>query len=368
MIYLDNAATSMPKPKSVASKMCWAMENCASVGRSSHRTARLAAETVFQCRLLAAELFDSRPEQVVFTMNATHGLNIAIRTLIQPGDAVVISGFEHNSVTRLLHRLHAKITVAGTVLFNQEDTVEAFKKAITDKTKAVICTHVSNVFGYILPIEEIGALCRQRNVPLIVDAAQSAGVLPISLKRLDAAFIAMPGHKGLYGPQGTGMLLCGMMPEPLMEGGTGSMSRLMEMPDFLPDRAEAGTHNVPGIAGLSAGLQFVQEQGVEHIETHERSLMQYASERLSELPSVKLYGGDKFQTGVLSFCCEDDCETIAEKLGALEIAVRSGLHCAPLAHKSAGTLRTGTVRISFSFFNKQEDVDQLFFGLRNSMK
>lgn len=368
MIYLDNAATSMPKPNSVVSKMAWAVEHCASVGRSSHKTAQLAAETVFKCRALAAEIFDADLEQVVFTMNATHGLNIAIRTLVKPGDRVVISGFEHNSVARLVHHLCADVTVAGTVLFDPEQTIEAFKRAITDETKAVICTHVSNVFGYILPIEEIGVLCRQHNVPLIIDAAQSAGVLPISMKQLGAAFIAMPGHKGLYGPQGTGMLLCGMLPEPFMEGGTGSMSRLLEMPDFLPDRAEAGTHNVPGIAGLSAGLQFIKEAGVERIEAHERSLAQYASELLSELPFAEIYAGKQFQTGVLSFRCETDCEAVAEMLGAMGIAVRSGLHCAPLAHKSAGTLSTGTIRASFSLFNKQEDVDQLFFGLRKSMK
>ncbi len=363
MIYLDNAATSMPKPPAVYEAVAWAMEHCASVGRSGHTPARLAAEAAFECRTLAGELFDCPAEQVVFTMNATHALNLAIHTLVKPGKHVVISGFEHNAVVRPLHHLGAQVHVAGRRLFDPEDTLRAFEKSITSQTGAVVCTHVSNVFGYVLPMEEIAALCRSRGVPLIVDAAQSAGVLPLSLRKLGAAFVAMPGHKGLCGPQGTGLLLCGQSPEPLLCGGTGSLSASPEMPPQLPDRAEAGTHNVPGIAGLREGLRFVR--GIlPTARAHEEKLTQYAARRLAKLPGVEVFSGAP-QAGVLSFRTGQDCERVAQALGKRGIAVRAGLHCAPLAHRSAGTDKTGTVRLGFSVFNKREDVDELIFGLRN---
>ena len=191
---------------------------------------------------------------MVFTFNATHGLNIAIKTLVKPGSTVLISGYEHNAVTRPLRAIpNVTVKAAESPLFDREAALEAFRRELTPEVDAVVCTHVSNVFGFILPIESIAALCRQRGCPLVVDASQSAGCLPLSFRELGAAFIAMPGHKGLYGPQGTGLLLCGDGAEPLLEGGTGSVSLSQEMPDFLPDRLEAGTHNIAGIAGLLEG-------------------------------------------------------------------------------------------------------------------
>lgn len=363
MIYLDNAATSMPKPPEVSAAVAWAMEHCASVGRSGHAPAHLAAEVAYDCRCLAGELFDCSPEQVAFTMNTTHALNLAIRTLVRPGDRVVISGFEHNAVVRPLHHLGAKICVAGRKLFDPEDTLQAFRQAITPETRAVICTHVSNAFGYVLPLAELAALCQSRDVPLIVDAAQSAGLLPLSMKKLGAAFVAMPGHKGLYGPQGTGLLLCGQLPEPLICGGTGSLSASPEMPPQLPDRAEAGTHNVPGIAGLREGLRFVQRLAPT-VREEEEKLLAYAAGELAALPDVEVFTGAP-RAGVLSFRTGHDCEAVARALGERGIAVRAGLHCAPLAHRSAGTEESGTVRMGISVFNKKEDVDELIFGLRN---
>ena len=247
MIYLDSGATTLQKPPMVAYRVQSAMRSCATPGRGGHVPAMRAAEAVYDCRVLAGQLFDAPPEQVVFTMNATHALNLAIKTLVRTGDRVVISGFEHNAVTRPLHHIGAEVAVAGTRLFDPEDTLESFRKAVTADTKAVVCTHVSNVFGYILPLDEIAALCRERQVPLIVDASQSAGLLPVSLRELDAAFLCMPGHKALYGPQGTGLLICGRTPETLLEGGSGSASRLPDMPPELPEHAEAGTQNVCGI-------------------------------------------------------------------------------------------------------------------------
>lgn len=359
MIYFDAAATTLQKPPEVAERVQWAMEHCASVGRGGHAPAMRAAEEVFRCRELAGALFDCRPENVVFTVNATHALNIAIRTLVKRGDRVVISGFEHNAVYRPLYALGAEIVVAGRKLFDPEAAVRAFETAVTQETKAVVCTHVSNVFGYILPVERIAAICRRRGVPLIVDASQSAGMLPVSLKKLGAAFIAMPGHKGLYGPQGTGLLLCGQMPEPLMQGGSGSLSKNPEMPPFLPDGAEAGTHNVSGICGLAEGIGFVARQGVGELCAQERHLKELTADRLREIEGIRVFESSDSQSGVLSFTVDGlDCEDAASRLAEQNVCVRAGFHCAPLAHESAGTWDTGTIRLSFSAFNTQEEVER----------
>ena len=224
-------------------------------------------------------MFDCQPEQVVFTSNCTHGLNIAIGSLASRGSRVVISGFEHNAVTRPLHKLEAKIRVAGRKLFDQADTLERFEDALKEGADFAVFTHISNVFGYILPVKEMGELCRKYRVPFILDAAQSAGTLPVKLEELGAAFIAMPGHKGLLGPQGTGLLLCAELPQPLLCGGTGSESRMQDMPDFLPDRAEAGTVNVPGIAGLEAGIRTVTELGRENLRCREAELAARAADQ-----------------------------------------------------------------------------------------
>ena len=347
MTYLDFGATSLRKPRQVGEAVRWAMEHCANPGRGGYGAAMEAARVVFDCRERAGKLFDCEPEQVVFTANCTHGLNIAIRSLVQPGDRVVISGFEHNAVTRPLHVLGAERVVAGRKLFDWEDTLSRFEDALKQRPKAAVFTHVSNVFGYILPVEQMAALCRDRGIPFILDAAQSAGSIPVSLKKLGAEFIAMPGHKGLLGPQGTGLLLCGREGTPLLAGGTGSDSRLQDMPEYLPERLEAGTVNVPGIAGLSAGLTFLQQTGIENIGIREHREAARCAEGLRKL-GCKVFCGPH-QAGTVSFLPEGDCEVVAEALGRQGIALRAGLHCAPLAHESAGTLETGTVRISFGW-------------------
>ena len=361
MIYLDSAATTLQKPPAVARAVSSAVGRLATPGRGGHVPAMRAAETAFLCRQAAAELFQvESPEQVVFTSNATHGLNLAIHSLLKPGDAVVISGYEHNAVTRPLHALGVNIRVAAGPLFDPEAQVRAFERQLDETVRAVICNHVSNVFGFILPVEGIAALCRERGIPFVLDASQSAGRLPVHMGELGAAFVAMPGHKGLYGPQGTGLLLCGAETHPLLMGGTGSASALQAMPDFLPDRLEAGTHNMPGIAGLLEGLRYVQTQGTERILTHERRLIRQAAAGLSRIPGVTVYGdGGAVQAGVLSFQIDGmDCEAVGEALGARGIAVRAGLHCAPLAHQSAGTLEAGTVRASVSAFNTPREVER----------
>ena len=346
MIYLDNGATSFHKPPAVYAAVQDAMRTCANPGRGGYGAAGKAADVIFACREQAGKLFKCLPEQVVLTNNCTHGLNIAIRSLVKPGNTLVISGFEHNAVTRPLHALGAKIRVAGRKLFNWEDTLEAFEKAL-DGADAAVFTHVSNVFGYILPVEQMARLCGDRGVPFIIDAAQSAGTLPFSLENLGADFIAMPGHKGLLGPQGTGLLLCKAGADPLIFGGTGSLSREQTMPRDLPDRLEAGTLNVPGYAGLREGLRFLNQTGVERIFQWEHRLLQQCIRGMQRV-GMKVFSGPH-QAASLSFLAGGDCEETAEKLARQGIAVRAGLHCAPCAHESAGTLETGTVRISVGY-------------------
>ena len=361
MIYFDAGATTLQKPDAVRRAMYQAVNTLSSPGRGSYPATRRAEETDLRCRMAAAELFHmDDPAQGVFTSCATHGLNIAIRTLVKPGSRVVISGYDHNAVTRPLHAIpNVEIVVADGPLFDTAAMLEQFRQALDRPADAVICTHVSNVFGYALPVEDIAALCRKKGVPFVLDASQSAGMLPVDMEALGASFIAMPGHKGLYGPQGTGLLLCGCETEPLLRGGTGSQSILQEMPAELPDRLEAGTHNMPGIAGLLEGLRFVQRQGVARIADYESELGRYAARHLAELPGVEVFSGP-FQTGVVSFRAAGmDCEELGEALAARGIALRAGLHCAPLAHRTAGTLETGTVRFSPSVFNRRQEVDEL---------
>lgn len=356
MIYFDNAATTLQKPPEVARAVAQAIETCASVGRGGHAPAMLAAQAVYDCRVLAGELFDCDPEQVVFTMNATHGLNIALASLVQPGDRVLITGFEHNAVTRPLYARRARVEVAADRLFDQASLLVGWEAGVARRPKAAVCTWVSNVFGNILPVEKMARICRNHGVPLVIDASQAAGTLSVSLIRTGAAFLAMPGHKGLYGPQGTGLLLCGGGAEALLQGGTGSESISQCMPEALPDRLEAGTHNVCGIAGLKAGLAYVRERGPENILAWEKKLCAILQEELADLPKLRAFFGPE-QSGVVSFQVADvDCETAAEQLAEAGIAVRAGLHCAPLAHETAGTLLAGTVRVSFSDFNTPEEV------------
>ncbi len=360
MIYLDSAATSLQKPAAVRYAVLDAMAELSSPGRGGYETAMNAAETVLDCRLALADLFCMRePERVVFTSSATHALNIAIGSLAGPGDRVVISGYEHNAVWRPLHALRADIRVAASPLFDQDAAVEAFRRLLPG-AKAAVCCHVSNVFGYILPVERIAALCREQGVPLIVDASQSAGCVGLDFDRLGCAFAAMPGHKGLLGPQGTGVLLCrDENVQPLLFGGTGSESESPDMPPYLPDRLEPGTHNVPGIAGLLAGVRWVAGRTPHELLHHERGLMELFSRLLEASPRIRQFRArdSGTQAGVLSVSIGGvDCEEAAARLGAEGVAVRAGLHCAPLAHRTAGTLETGTVRFSFSPFNTADEI------------
>ncbi len=371
MIYFDSAATTLEKPNTVPAATAYAMTHLASPGRGGYSAGMRAAEVIYRCRELAAQMFHvPDPERVVLTGNATHGLNLAIHAMTRPGAVVLISGYEHNAVTRpLCGRQNLRVKVAAGPLFDPDGVYEAFERELTDEVDVVVCNHVSNVFGFIQPVERIAALCRRRRVPLIVDASQSAGVLPVNMEAWGASFVAMPGHKGLYGPQGTGLLLCGAKTQPLLYGGTGSLSLRQDMPDFLPDRLEAGTQNVCGAAGLLAGMRFVNQRGVGRIHDYECQLCRRMMDRLAGIPGIRVFRGDGHQTGVVSFVHDQmDCETMGELLGRRGIAVRAGLHCAPLAHQTAGTAESGTVRISFSAFNTMRQVEQSACAIKEIVK
>ena len=344
MIYLDNGATSFPKPQEVSQAVARAMEQGANPGRGGYGAAMEAGNLVLNCREAAGRLFHCKPEQVVLTANCTQGLNIAIGSLIKEGDRVLISGFEHNAVVRPLYARKADLRIAGRRLFQWEEILESFRRELRRGVDAAVFTYVSNVFGYILPVEKLAALCREAGVPFILDAAQAAGSLKVSME-LGADFIAMPGHKGLLGPQGTGLLLCGQPGKPLLYGGTGSQSRSHEMPQDLPERLEPGTLNVPGAAGLAAGISIVERKGTDAIFRREHTQAEKLSRDLRDL-GFRVFAGEH-QAGTVSFQGKRDCEEIAAYLGKRGIAVRAGLHCAPLAHESAGTIAQGTVRVSF---------------------
>ncbi|MDR1736131.1 MAG: aminotransferase class V-fold PLP-dependent enzyme [Oscillospiraceae bacterium] len=384
MTYLDNAATTLYKPKSVQKAVCAALKESGGAGRGGHAAALRAAEIIYGARETAAELFRMRdPERVIFTSNGTHSLNIAIKSLAARGGRVVVSGFEHNAVIRPLYRLSqeigVKVDVIPTPLFEPEMAVSLFEMALDGDVCLAVCTHVSNVFGYVLPIERIWALCKHRGVPLIVDAAQSAGVLPIAGD--SGPYFCMPGHKGLYGPQGTGLLLCppdGLILKNLIEGGTGSASSDSAMPNFYPDRLEAGTPNAPSIAGLNAGMRYIINSGIPHTATEfdlsdppHRKMLYRLHCSLAAIWGVKSYYTDGLycQSGVISFNIEgQEPESVAARLAAKGIAVRAGLHCAPTAHKTAGTFPGGTVRASIGAFNTTADIRRLAAAVRGIVK
>lgn len=368
MIYLDNAATTMPKPDSVKQAVLRAMDEAASAGRSAHRPAMQAAEILFDARQTAAELFGVEdPCSVAFTSSATAALNTAIFSMAEHCRHFAITGMEHNAVVRPLHYLQQKgtrVTILPTMLWDDERLLEAAEDACHDGADCFVVCHVSNVFGWKLPLERLSALLARYHVPLIVDASQSAGICPLDVRSLPSTVaVAMPGHKGLYGPQGTGILLwlADEKPRPLLFGGTGSRSMEAEMPEELPDRLEAGTHAIPAIAGLAEGMRFVQSIGVERIGAHEQALRRELTLQLQQISGVHCLcspWGER-QTGVVSIVCDQmDAETLAQRLAEHDICVRAGLHCAPLAHQTAGTLETGTVRLSPGWFQTEQEMQE----------
>ena len=368
MIYFDNGATTFPKPRSVVNAVNFAMNNCANPGRSGHSLSIKSSEIIYACRKNLAKLFDTdKTENVIFTNNCTTALNTVIKGTLKDGDHVIISSLEHNAVLRPVAALEDKgvsYSVAQVVERDNDKTLDNFRSLINSKTKMIICTHASNVFGVRLPVERIGAMCRIYGILFCVDAAQTAGVLPISLKNSDIDYLCTAGHKGLYGPMGTGVLIINneKTPGSLTQGGTGSFSADIAQPDVLPDKYESGTPNVSGIAGLNEGVKFVMKRGVSAVEAYESELANRLYSGLSNIENVVLYTeqpGAGSYAPVISFNIKNkDCEETAGMLNRkFNIAVRAGLHCAPLAHKSYGTLESGTVRAVVSVFNNRAQVD-----------
>lgn len=379
MIYFDNAATTLIKPKSVYSAVESAMKHYgANPGRSGHTLALRAAERVYACRARLARFFGcGKEENVIFTLNGTMALNMAIKGVAQGGDHFIISCLEHNAVARPVHALKSRGVIdydIATVYSDDEKTLKSFESLMRRNTRAIVCTHVSNVFGNVLPIEKIGQLARKRGVLFIVDAAQSAGILPIDVQKMNIDFLCMPAHKGLFAPMGLGVLICcgDAMLQTLIEGGTGSASSHLEQPDFLPDRMESGTVNLPAIAGLSAGIDFINSVGIENILSHEYRLMQYVYDELSQLDDVELYTARPCRhelAPLLSFNVRGvDSSTIAGYLDGQKIAVRAGLHCAPLAHNHYKTSSRGAVRLSPSVFNTLEQAKYVVRSVKKIKK
>ncbi|MBW9158448.1 aminotransferase class V-fold PLP-dependent enzyme [Clostridium tagluense] len=374
MIYLDNAATSFPKPAEVYDQVLRCMENyAANPGRSSHDMAVEASAKIIDTRQELSELFNiPNMFNIVFTSNATEALNIGIKGILKPGDHVISTVIEHNSVLRPLNYLSEKGITFTLLPVDQNGylNINNLKNEIRRNTKAIIVNHTSNVLGTVQDIRAIGELAKKSGIIFMVDASQSAGVISIDVAQDNIDLLAFPGHKGLYGPQGTGGLYIreGLEMDSFKQGGTGSESFSMKQPDFLPDRFESGTLNTPGIAGLCAGIRFIKKVGIENIRKHEIMLVEYLVKELSELSYVKIYGGTDYKNrgAVVSLNLDNiDSSEVGELLNKKGIAVRTGFHCAPLIHEIIGTNSRGTVRISPGYFNNLEDIEKLIKALKD---
>jgi cysteine desulfurase family protein len=369
-IYLDNAATSFPKPESVYQALDrFARNDLANPGRAGHKMALAAERALDDCRHLLNQFFHGEaPERFVFTLNCTDALNMAFKGVLAEGDHVITTNLEHNSVSRPLRKMEmdgkialARVKADGGGTVDPDD----FRKAITSRTRLIALTHASNVLGTIQPVAEVGRIAREHGLLFLVDAAQTAGVVPIDLQTMNVDLLAFPGHKSLLGPTGTGALYVGPRAElrAWREGGTGGDSSNEIQPKEFPYFLEGGTPNVLGVAGLAAGIKYVQEKGLAEIHDHEVKLTERLRRRLEEMPGYEVFGhrDSSRRVGTLSFRAE---VLPAAEIGgildqAFEVAVRPGLHCAPYIHRSLGTFPEGTVRVSPGPFSTEADIDHL---------
>lgn len=373
MIYLDNAATSFPKPKKVYKEVLKCMETyAANSGRSSHDMAVEAASKIIDTRIAISELFNiESPFNVVFTSNATEALNIGIKGLLKPGDHVISTVIEHNSVLRPLNFLSKKGIDVTLLDVDHKGyiKIESLNKEIKKSTRAIILNHGSNVLGTIQDIETIGKIAKEQGLAFMVDASQSAGLIPIDVVANNIDLLAFPGHKGLFAPQGTGALYIreGIILEEYNQGGTGSESLSIVQPEILPDRFESGTLNTPGIAGWYEGIKFIKKVGIDKIREHENALVQCLIEELRKLSYIKIYGGSNYKNrcAVVSINIDNiESSEVGNILNEKGIAVRTGYHCAPLIHKIIGTENNGTVRISPGYFNTFDDIENIIKALK----
>lgn len=377
MIYLDNSATTFPKPLLVVRAVTEGVRDfSANPGRSGHKLSLAAAKKVYECRESVCKLFNLNNESnVVFTGGCTHSLNIVIKGILNEGDHCIISCLEHNSVLRPLEKLKSnKISYSIATVYPEDDdrTVDSFRKCINERTKLIVCTHASNVFGIRLPVERICALAHNYGVLFCLDSAQSAGVIPIDIKKDGYDYVCCAGHKGLYGPMGVGLLLINtdVLPDSLIEGGTGSESQNFLQPSFTPDKYESGTLNISGICGLKKGIDVVHSKGIDKISSHEMKLIKKLYNSLKDIPGVTMYVTKPTLSKcvpVLSFNYKDkSSEEVASYLDRnYSIAVRAGLHCSPLAHSFMNTTDKGCVRVSVSMFTTENDINRLIYAIKN---
>jgi cysteine desulfurase family protein len=381
MIYLDNAATSYPKPKEVGQAMMYFLEKVgANPGRSSHRLSIESGRILYQARESLAELFNvDDPLRIIFTLNVTEALNLALKGLLWSGDQVITSSMEHNSVMRPLRELEKRGVEVKVVPCSSQGVLDPvdLERAIKKNTKLIVLNHGSNVIGSLTPITVVGEMAKRHHILFLVDTAQTAGCYPLDIKKDNIDLLAFTGHKALYGPPGTGGLVIGERVNtkkliPLKVGGTGSHSEFEEQPDFLPDLYESGTPNIVGLNGLKEGVRFVLAEGVDKIHQQEKNLIIRLIEGLKEIPEVTLYGGDyrKEQVAVVSFNLKDKWPSeVGMRLDEeYDIMCRVGLHCSPATHKTIGTFPRGTVRFSMSWFNTLEEVDQVIMAIREIAK
>lgn len=374
LIYFDNAATTFPKPNEVYDSIMEAMKTYgANPGRSGHKLALQMGRQVYKTRELLAELFNvSNPMNIIFTSNCTDSLNIVIKGFVREGDHVITTSMEHNSVLRPLHALKNKGVEVTIIKADSMGRInpEDIKKEIKENTKLIVTTHISNLTGTIIPVEAIGKIARDNGIYYLVDAAQSAGVYDIDVEKMNIDFLAFPGHKGLLGPQGTGGLYIreGIEVEEIKQGGTGSSSHILDQPHICPDRYESGTLNGPGIVGLGAGVSYIKKIGIENIRKHEEELTRHFMEEVLKIDKVKVYGpldiSEHAPVVAINIGDVDSSEISYILDEKYNIAVRPGLHCAPLAHKTIGTFEQGVVRFSFGLFNTHEDIEKSVKAIR----
>lgn len=381
IIYFDNAATSWPKPPQVLEAMIRFMNEVgANPGRSGHQLSIEAARIIFETREALANLFNIKdPSRIVFTLNATESINLALKGILKPNDHVITSSMEHNSVMRPLRYLEKQGIEVSIVLCSPKGFLDPgdLEKKIKSNTRMIILNHASNVTGTLLPIREVGQIARRYNLIFLVDAAQTAGAYPIDVQSDAIDLLAFTGHKSLYGPQGTGGLVINSRISekqmvPLKHGGTGSRSEYEEQPDFLPDRFESGTPNTVGISGLLSGVRFVLENGIDKIRQHELDLTERLIDGLKQFPRIKIYGPENTdqRTSTISFNIEGLSPSYVAIYLEREYGIlsRAGLQCSPSAHRTIGTFPNGTVRFSLSYFNNNEQIDKVIQALSSLIR
>lgn len=375
LIYFDNAATSYPKPEGVYKTMVRFMkEYGANAGRSGHKMAIEAGKMIYRCRQLLAMLFNiSDPMDIVFTYNTTEAINLALKGLLNSGDHVITTSIEHNAVARPLKALEKRGVAVSFARCYSDGTLDpkTVEEHIRPNTRLIVMTHASNVTGTVLPVKEVGEIAHKHGLYLLVDAAQTAGICDIDVQKMNIDMLAFPGHKGLLGPQGTGGLYIkkGINLRPLKEGGTGSDSESLLQPEFMPDKFESGTLNAPGIAGLAAGLEYIMNKGIDTLHQHEIGLTGYMMDKLSSIGDITIYGPaePERRVGIILLNIDGmDGSTVSDILDQrYDIATRAGLHCAPLAHMTIGTINKGAVRFSIGCFNTEKDADAAVKALKD---